>query len=368
MSGRLLGTQRLFDLESRMRDGITFAQIKSRYGINDSAAHDLISKVKRDLKATVVVTGRGPNRTFHSKSGSRIALELPEEQVLPAYFLLRDATERMFAPVMSGAYTLGKHIRAHIGDDLDVQIKRLEHRIKLRFIGSRQGNPAVFGTFVRAMTGNRTLRIEYQSARAQAGAVVAKAGADHRAKMLARVGEILPHPSEGLATRAAPLRHVEPYAVFYARRALYAIVRDVDAKPTRRRTTDGYSMLRTLKLSRISQCIDGGQTFHMPEDFDIEEYLRDAWEVIRRDDAPRSTVVVDVLPEYAVNISDTLWHVTQERRVMASGVHRFTFRVRGHDELRFWILWLGEGATVVRPKSLREEVRRLAMAIAAKYR
>jgi predicted DNA-binding transcriptional regulator YafY len=375
MTRRVLGTERLLELERKMREGITFAEIKALYGLNDSAAHALIAKVKRHLKATITVEGRGPHRVFRSVSGTRVSLELPEEQVLPAYFLLRDATERMFAPVMSGAYTLGRRIRANIDSDTERQIARLERRIKLRFIGSRQGNPGIFSAFVNAMARNRTLAIEYQSARSQASAVVALAGKEQRARTAARTAAASgqdadasePHPSDGLAAKAPPLRHVEPYAIFYARRALYAIVRDVNPPAVTTALRDQWSDLRTLKLSRIAYCTDGGQHFHMPDDFDIEEYLGDAWEIVRNVRTPRSTVVVDVAPEYGINIGDTMWHATQERRVLANGTHRFTFRVRGHDELRYWILWLGEGATVVQPKSLREEVRRLARAIAAKY-
>ena len=364
---RLLGVKRLLDLEERMREGISFADIKREYGINDSSAHDLIAKLKRELKATVEVSGRGPHRIYTSIAGTKRSLELPDDQVLPAYFLLRDATERLFAPAMAGAYTLGKRIRTQIDETLESQVKRLESRIKLRFIGSPQGNPAIFSTFVKAMAENKTLLVEYQSAHQASAAVVAKAGADHRARAARQSGEEVPSPSNGLAGKLAPMRHVEPYAVFYARRALYAIVRPIDDSAKRQVLSEDWSHLRTFKFSRISRCELGKRSFRMPADFNIEDYLKDAWELVRTPGKARTTVVVDVAPEYAINIADTAWHPTQTREVLANGVHRLTFKVRGHDEMRYWILWLGEGATVVSPKSLRDEVKRLAKAIAAKY-
>lgn len=363
----LLGIERLFDLEARMRRGISFEMIKERYRISDSAAFELIAKLKRELKATLEVSGRGRHRVYRSVGSPHCALDLPHDQVLPAYFLLRDATQRLFAPVMTGAHTLGKQIRTHVGETLESQVKRLESRIKLRFIGSPQGNPAIFSTFVKAMAENKTLLIEYQSAHQASAAVVAKAGADHRARAARQSGEEVPSPSNGLAGKLAPMRHVEPYAVFYARRALYAIVRPIDDSAKRQVLSKDWSHLRTFKFSRIARCELGTGTFSMPADFNIEEYLKDAWELVRTPGKARSTVVVDVAPEYAINIADTAWHPTQTREVLANGVHRLTFKVRGHDEMRYWILWLGEGATVVRPKSLRDEVKRLAKAIAAKY-
>lgn len=367
---RTLGTQRLIDLERRMRRGIEFREIKSEYSINDSAAYDLINRVKRDLKATVTVEGRGDDRIYRSVGGTSISLELPHDQVLPAFFILRDATERLFTPVMSGAHTLNQSIRTQIDATVERQLKALEGRIKLRFIGSRQGNPGVLNALIEAMTQNRTVRVEYLSARAQADAVIAKADQALRAAIAGEPAEA-PRSSDGLAAKAPALRHVEPYAIFYARRALYAIVRPLDEEPrkppARGQKVGEWSHLRTMKLSRIARCVPGDQTFRMPASFTIDKYLEDAWEIIRTDRSPKSTVVVDVAPEYGINIADTMWHITQEHRVIRGGVNRFTFRVRGFDEIRYWLLWLGEGATVVRPKALRDEVRRLATAIAAKY-
>jgi hypothetical protein len=364
------GTERVIDLERRMRDGVSFRTIKSDYGIRPSAAYDLINRVKRDLKATLTVEGRGDDRIYRSVGGTSISLKLEAEQVIPAFLILRDAPERMFSPALSGASHLNNRIRSQIDWGLEEQLKALEGRIKLRFVESKQGNPGVFAAFVAAMTVNSTLRIEYRSAHAQADAVIAKAERELRDAIAGEPAEARPS-SDGLAAKAPALRHVEPYAIFYARRALYAIVRPLDEEPrkplARGQKVGEWSHLRTMKLSRIARCVPGDQTFRMPASFTIDKYLEDAWEIIRTDRSPKSTVVVDVAPEYGINIADTEWHMTQKHQLIRGGVSRFTFKVRGFDEIRYWLLWLGEGATVVRPKALRDEVRRLATAIAAKY-
>ncbi len=121
---------------------------------------------------------------------------------------------------------------------------------------------------------------------------------------------------------------------------------------------------RTIKLNRMHEPKASGTTFRMPAWFSLDEYLDDAWDVVRFGREPKSRVVIDVEPAAAENMIDTEWHHTQSVdrnrdgsvELTPEGRVRFSFRVRGFNEIKYWVLSLGSFAHVVQPAALRKAV------------
>lgn len=329
-------------LAKMLQTGCTLAEIQRCFSVHKSQAHEMLTRVEGSLRVKIAAEGRGLARVYRCESAGLLTLALPAHEAIPALLLLRDATGSLLAPAMSGAATFGSKIVGALEPDQRKRFESLKSRISLRFIQTRAASAATYERFIEAMLAGKTLSLDY-----------------------AKAGSVPTLAARPVGAAVAKPWFVEPWAVFYARRHLYAIINPCDpaSKPAPG-PVDEFSKLRTVKLSRVRSATLGTKAFTVPEWFTLNEYLSEAWEVIRTSDAPLSKVVIDVDPAWAENLIDTTWHSSQqvERnpdesvKLTPNGKVRMTFKVRGFNEIKHWILWLGRGATVVQPEALRTAV------------
>lgn len=150
-----------------------------------------------------------------------------------------------------------------------------------------------------------------------------------------------------------PTSLFKPYALWYCQRAWYVVGVHTEK-----------SELRQLKLNRFVAIDLTKNPFNIPDDFSLREHLGNAWRMIRGKQAHE--VEVEFEPEFANTASETRWHPTQQERWEGQRV-RLTFTVEGLDEIVWWILGYGPGATVIKPPELRKRVGDLARATAKRY-
>jgi proteasome accessory factor B len=148
---------------------------------------------------------------------------------------------------------------------------------------------------------------------------------------------------------------LRPYALWFCQRAWYVVGHH-----------GGRDAVRRLKLNRFTSVHVTDRPFAIPDDFDLHADLGLAWRMIRG--AQRYRVVVRFEPGFADAASETRWHPTQEEEWdYAAGTVTLRFTVDGLDEIVWWVLGYGPGATVVEPPELAEKVRTLAEATAERY-
>ncbi|MFM1831294.1 MAG: hypothetical protein RLZZ558_1634 [Planctomycetota bacterium] len=154
----------------------------------------------------------------------------------------------------------------------------------------------------------------------------------------------------GKARRAAPRRRVGPVCLFHAKRSWYLLAEVLEG-PSK-------GELRQFKLARIERIDLSSQRFSPPTGFDLDTYLRGAWELFSRDAGKDRHIPVEIEFDamFARNISETLWHATQQTTWLPDGRLRFTASVNGFDEILWWVLQMGSHARVVHPPELRELV------------
>jgi predicted DNA-binding transcriptional regulator YafY len=145
-----------------------------------------------------------------------------------------------------------------------------------------------------------------------------------------------------------------PYALWYCQRAFYAVG-----------LHGGRGEIRRLKLNRFTSVIPTDRPYHIPDNFDPRHDLGLAWRMIRGDQ--RHRVVVRFEPDFSDNASETRWHSTQEEQWDDDGRVTLTFTVDGLEEIVWWVLGYGPGATELEPPELIERVRELARATANRY-
>lgn len=78
-------------------------------------------------------------------------------------------------------------------------------------------------------------------------------------------------------------------------------------------------------------------------------------------------VKIRFAPEVAGYIQEKVWHESQKTHPQKDGSILFDAEVAATDEIKYWIMAWGAKAEVLEPASLREEIRREAAGILARY-
>ena len=122
---------------------------------------------------------------------------------------------------------------------------------------------------------------------------------------------------------------------------------------------------RNLRVSRFTEAAPTTDVFQPPRGFSMRQHLGEAWRMIRGDEV--FDVAVRFRPDFAETAEATLWHASQRASYEDDGSCVLRFRVAGLDEIVWWVLGYGPGCEVLEPVALRERVRELAEATAARY-
>ena len=185
------------------------------------------------------------------------------------------------------------------------------------------------------------------------------------AKLQQPPAELLAHIQRAmLEQRALRIRHysierdevtprtVDPYHLTYFNGGLYLLA---------------YCRLRqavrVFALERIREASVSAERFKKPADFDPDEYLKEAWGIVR---GTLVTVRVAFTKAAAPYIRERLWHPTQKLRDLPDGRLELTLQVADTQEVRRWILGWGAQAEVLQPIAMREALRQEAVAMVEK--
>jgi hypothetical protein len=378
-STRTAGTtpsDRLVELRDMLVRGATRGDVMKHFGLDSpSSFNKMLASLKKRFKVVVekdsatVFRGYGDQAVYRVIDAAAVELRLPFSSAITAAVVLRDFASQMLGVHRAGVVGLSSAIVEKFGDELQRDFHALKGRVAFRFLETAQGLPVTLPVFLEAIAKNRTVLLAYEKPEDAAKRKVEGATRADRDKT-----EPAPSAVKAKARPAEdqPTWEVELHGVFFARRSLYAVVRSVDPRkrPPAYEHFDGlladHPGLRTLKLSRVRAAKLCETTFTPIPDFDIAKLMSAAWETFL-DDKPASRVVIDMDQSYGERVVDTIWHPTQKVTILPTGKYRFEFEIHGFSEIRHWILWLGEGATVISPPGLVEEMKRFTAALASKY-
>ena len=120
--------------------------------------------------------------------------------------------------------------------------------------------------------------------------------------------------------------------------------------------------VRTFAMDRIKSFKVLDESFHLPKDFNLEDYLQTAFHVMRGE--PQK-VKVRFASGAAHVLRERIWHPTQELRDLVDGGIEISLEVPINYEIVSWILGFGSAAEITQPVSLRrrisEELQRAAL-------
>ena len=148
-------------------------------------------------------------------------------------------------------------------------------------------------------------------------------------------------------------RRIDPYKVWYHGGALYVIGHD------HRR-----GQIRTFAVDRIQSLAATSDAFETPVDFDFDAYTASSFGVVAE---PATRVRIRFDRRWAAYVGEREWHASQTTAVLADGGLELVLEVGAGQELASWVLSFGEGAVVLEPESLRDEVRSALEQALARY-
>ena len=123
--------------------------------------------------------------------------------------------------------------------------------------------------------------------------------------------------------------------------------------------------VRTFAMDRIQGLTILKESFHLPRDFSLEDYLQTAFRVMRGD--PK-IVKVWFSQGAARVVQERIWHPTQEIREQDDGSLVITLEVPINYEIISWILGFGSAAEVLQPVSLKKRIVEELEASLGRYR
>ena len=148
-------------------------------------------------------------------------------------------------------------------------------------------------------------------------------------------------------------RKVAPYKIWFFDGAFYLI---------------GYCGLRQdiriFAMDRIQNLEPTGETFEMPADFNIDDFMKSSFGVFQGQPV---RVRIRFASDIADYIREKIWHESQKIEVQNDGTIIFEAEVAGIEEIKYWILKWGAKAQVLEPKSLRDKIEAEAKAMIANY-
>ncbi len=111
--------------------------------------------------------------------------------------------------------------------------------------------------------------------------------------------------------------------------------------------------IRIFALDRIKSLQVTDETFEMPADFKVEDFMQTSFGVFH---GKPEDVKIRFAADIAGYIKEKTWHQTQKITPQKDGSIIFEARVAGTDEIKYWLMSWGGKAEVLRPVSLRDEM------------
>ena len=123
--------------------------------------------------------------------------------------------------------------------------------------------------------------------------------------------------------------------------------------------------VRIFALDRIKMLHLTKDSFVIPEDFNLDDFMRPSFGVFQGEPIK---VKIWFHTDVAGYIKEKIWHESQEIHPQDDGSILFEAEVAGTDEIKFWTMSWGSKAEVLEPEPLRDEIREEAEVILERYK
>jgi predicted DNA-binding transcriptional regulator YafY len=148
-------------------------------------------------------------------------------------------------------------------------------------------------------------------------------------------------------------RKVAPYKIWFYNGGFYLIGHC--------RWRDGVRIFAVERIKKIHLTDD---TFEVPEEFDVDEFMRGSFGVYQGKPVNVRILFSAGIAEY---IKEKIWHETQKLHDNPDGSVLFEANVACTKEIKAWVMRWGAKAIVLEPEELRDEIRAETVEMLAVY-
>ncbi len=135
---------------------------------------------------------------------------------------------------------------------------------------------------------------------------------------------------------------IDPLSFFENKGGLYTFVK-----------TTSFGDIRTLAVERIQELEITDATFEYPDNFDPEEKLESAFDIVC-DDPVRTKIWFS--SDQAKYIKERTWAKEQKITEQKDGSIILEMKTSGHGDVKRWVMSYGADAKVIEPEELHDEV------------
>lgn len=113
--------------------------------------------------------------------------------------------------------------------------------------------------------------------------------------------------------------------------------------------------IRTFKIERIEKVEMLEDGYNVPEDFNPQEFLSDAWGIWYTGDDPVE-VVLKFHPRVAHRVRETRWHRSEQTELQEDGSLLWRALIAEPREMMPWVRGWGADVEVISPEAMRNEL------------
>jgi len=156
-----------------------------------------------------------------------------------------------------------------------------------------------------------------------------------------------------MSSKRESTRKVDPYKVWFFNGTLYLIG-----------WCHVHDEIRMFVLDRIRLLHVTKERFIAPDDFDLDEYMKDSFGVFHTD---VEKVVIKFHSSLERYLKENIWHPSQVFKKHKDGSLVMSMEVGGLVEVMSWVMGFGRKARVLEPEHLRQAVAEELSATGEKY-
>lgn len=114
--------------------------------------------------------------------------------------------------------------------------------------------------------------------------------------------------------------------------------------------------VRMFKVDRVSEGQLLTETYTIPDDFDLDDYMGQGWGLMRGVAGEPEPVILRFSPTVGRGVTEEWWHDSQDSEELADGRWEMRFKVGITPEFVRWLLYYGDQVEIVEPHHLRVRV------------
>ena len=308
---------RLIFVDKKIRQGMRFgnyancSSMANEYEVSTKSILRDIDYLKNQCDAPIEYDPRKKGYFYTEESYSMPAINITASDLFAIAIAQKALQQHEDTPVYDKLVNVFKRIEESLPEKVSIHPGWIDNRISIIQHQKTTIHAQTWSCIADALQQNKTIAIRYHKPQAP----------------------------------TAQNRHVDPYHLVNYQGEWYLI---------------GFCHLRkktlTFAVSRIEQATITNKTFDEPIDFDYGQQTASGFGIFSGKD--RHHIEIYFAKKQAPYIQERLWHPSQEISTNNDGSIVLSMTTSHLFDVKQWILSWGSGARVIKPETLRDEIRR----------